>query len=440
MIDKERIKILNNKSINSNGKFVIYWMQASQRTEYNHALEYSIRRANELNKPLIVYFGITKSFPEANYRHYAFMIEGLKEVKQSLKKRNIKMIIELNNPDQGVIEISKDCVLLITDRGYLKKEIEWRNNVSNNINISFVQIETNVIVPIEEVSNKEEYSAATIRNKIHKQLDRYIKDFKYEIVENKSLVIDDNFNFDNIENYIEDNSVLKSKYYIGGTKEAKKHLTNFIEYKMNKYGEIHNDPALDYQSNMSPYLHFGQISPLYIYKEVNNDKYIEELLVRRELAINFIYYNQDYDSYKCIPEWAKKSLLKHKIDKREYLYNLDKLENGLTHDDYWNSAQKEMVITGKMHGYMRMYWGKKIIEWSNNPEEAYNVMVYLNNKYSIDGRDPNSYAGIAWCFGKHDRPWKERKIFGMVRYMNEEGLNRKFKMIEYITKINNLYM
>lgn len=437
MIEKERIKFLNDKSINTNGKFVVYWMQASQRSEYNHALEYSIRRANELEKPLIVYFGIANDFPEANYRHYSFMIEGLKEVKSSLNLRNVKMIIELKNPDEGIIELSKDAVLLVTDRGYLKKEIEWRNNVSRKININFVQIETNVIVPIEEVSNKEEYSAATIRNKINKQLSKYIKDFVYESIEN-SIEIDDYFNFDNMEKYIKDNSVSKSKYFIGGTSQAKKHLSVFVESKINKYDELHNDPSLDYQSNMSPYLHFGQISPLYIYKEVNNEKYIEELVVRRELAINFIYFNKDYDNYNCIPNWAKKSLENHMDDKREYIYDLKTLEKGLTHDDYWNTAQKEMVITGKMHGYMRMYWGKKIIEWANNPEEAFRVMTYLNNKYNIDGRDANSYAGIAWCFGKHDRPWKERQIFGMIRYMNKEGLDRKFKMDEYKKIVDNL--
>ncbi|NLV90503.1 MAG: deoxyribodipyrimidine photolyase, partial [Tenericutes bacterium] len=350
MIDKERIKYLNNKAININGDYVVYWMQASQRSEYNHALEYSIRRANELEKPLIVYFVITNDFPEANYRHYSFMIEGLKEVKSSLNLRNVKMIIELKNPDEGIIELSKDAVLLVTDRGYLKKEIEWRNNVSKKININFVQIETNVIVPIEEVSNKEEYSAATIRNKINKQLSKYIKDFVYESIEN-SIEIDDYFNFDNMEKYLKDNSVSKSKYFIGGTSQAKKHLSVFVESKINKYDELHNDPSLDYQSNMSPYLHFGQISPLYIYKEVNNEKYIEELVVRRELAINFIYFNKNYDNYNCIPNWAKKSLENHMDDKREYIYDLKTLEKGLTHDDYWNTAQKEMLITGKMHGY-----------------------------------------------------------------------------------------
>ncbi|NLV90513.1 MAG: deoxyribodipyrimidine photolyase, partial [Tenericutes bacterium] len=148
--------------------------------------------------------------------------------------------------------------------------------------------------------------------------------------------------------------------------------------------------------------------------------------------------NKNYDKYNCIPNWAKKSLENHMVDKREYIYDLKTLEKGLTHDDYWNTAQKEMVITGKMHGYMRMYWGKKIIEWANNPEEAFRVMTYLNNKYNIDGRDANSYAGIAWCFGKHDRPWKERQIFGMIRYMNQEGLDRKFKMDEYKKIVDNL--
>jgi deoxyribodipyrimidine photo-lyase len=163
--------------------------------------------------------------------------------------------------------------------------------------------------------------------------------------------------------------------------------------------------------------------------------YLEELIVRRELAMNFAHYNPAYDSFQAIPDWAKKTLKAHRKDKREYVYSQEELEEGRTHDPYWNSAQKEMVVTGKMHNYMRMYWGKKILEWCAEPEEAFRIAVYLNNKYELDGRDPNSFAGVAWCFGKHDRPWGERKVFGQVRYMNDAGLRRKFKIDDYVKKI-----
>ena len=445
MIEKERIKILNKKSINTNGEFVVYWMQSSQRVEYNHALEYSIRRANELKKPLIVYFGLTNDYPEANYRHYMFMIEGLLEVEEELKKINIKMIIKNIYPELGAINISKKAVLMITDRGYLRHERNWREKVALSIEIPLVQIETNLMVPIEEVSNKEEYSAFTIRKKLHKLIDFYTKPINMEVLEISSINLfneEKSINLNDISNLNIDYIVNKSIYYKGGTSEAKNQLSNFIKDKINKYDKNHSDPSLDYQSNMSPYLHFGQISPLYIYEQLvnvnNKEKYLEELIIRRELAFNFVYYNPNYDSFECLPNWAVMSLNKHLDDEREYFYDLETFENYKTHDIYWNTAQKEMVITGKMHGYMRMYWGKKIIEWTKSPTEAYKIMIYLNNKYNIDGRDPNSYAGIAWCFGKHDRPWKERQIFGMIRYMNYEGLDRKFNMNEYVNRINKM--
>jgi deoxyribodipyrimidine photo-lyase len=198
---------------------------------------------------------------------------------------------------------------------------------------------------------------------------------------------------------------------------------------------------------MSPYLHFGQISPLYIALQIrkarginkaNKEAYLEELIVRRELSMNYCYYNPEYDSYSGLPDWAKKTLKAHRGDKREYVYSIEDLEDAQTHDPYWNAAQREMVLTGKMHNYMRMYWGKKLIEWSATPEQAFKCALYLNNRYELDGRDPNSFTGVAWCFGKHDRPWSERPIFGSVRYMNAAGLERKFDMEAYIRKIENL--
>ena len=441
MVIKERIKYLNNNKI-KHRSFVVYWMQASQRVEYNHALEYAISRANDLGKPLIVYFGITDNYPEANLRHYQFMIEGLAEVEKSLKDKNIQMFIQNISPEKGAIEISKEADLMVVDRGYLKLEKYWRSIVAENIDIPLVQVETNAIVPIEEVSLKEEYAASTIRNKIMSLLSFYVKPFYIEELEHSSLKIKfkkPKFNLLDINKLNIDMSVLPSEIYKGGTTNAKKWLDLFIKEKINNYDDLRNDPSLDYQSHLSPYLHFGQISPLYIYHQVmdlNNTSFIEELIVRRELSMNFVYYNSNYDNYNCLTNWAKETLNKHETDTRPYKYSLEEFENYKTHDIYWNTAQKEMITTGKMSNYMRMYWGKKIIEWTDSPKKAFEIMVYLNNKYSLDGRDANSFTGIAWCFGKHDRPWKERPIFGMIRYMNASGLERKFNMQNYIDKIN----
>ncbi|HOI76951.1 MAG TPA: deoxyribodipyrimidine photo-lyase [Methanofastidiosum sp.] len=447
MIQNERIKFLNNKK-EKNGDYVLYWMQASQRTEYNHALEYSIIKANSLKKPIVVFFGLTEKFPNANLRNFSFMLEGLYEVGESLKDIGIKFVIQNISPEIGATEISNDASLVIVDMGYQRIERHWRNYVANNIDCPLIEIETNTDVPVEEVSTKEEYAAATIRPKIKKLLDRYIVPVDSIKSIKSSLSMDfDSLDIDDPEELIKylkiDRSVKVVPNLFGGTSEAKSHLDSFIKNKIDRYDDLRNNPNLDYLSNMSPYLHFGQISPLYITLKIiqaespGKESYLEELIVRRELAMNYVYYNPNYDSYKGLPDWCRRTLEFHEKDPRDYIYSLKELENANTHDPYWNAAQKEMVYTGKMHGYMRMYWGKKVIEWSKSPIDAYKILIHLNDKYELDGRDANGYTGVAWCFGKHDRPWAERKIFGNIRYMNDKGLKRKFDPNAYAKKIND---
>jgi deoxyribodipyrimidine photo-lyase len=447
LIQDGRIKYLNDKK-EKNGDYVLYWMQSSQRREYNHALEYSILKANSLGNPIIVFFGLTDNFPNANIRNYSFMLEGLYDVEKSLERDGIKFVIQKKSPEIGVVEISKDASLVIVDRGYQRIERKWRTYVSKNIDCPLVEIETNTVVPIEEVSKKEEYAAATIRPKIMKILGQYL----VPLNPNKPLINSLSMNFDSLD--LEDmESIIKSlkidtgvgvaPNLFGGTSEAKSHLELFIKNKLDRYNDLRNNPNLDYLSKMSPYLHFGQISPLYVALKVlqtdspGKDSYLEELIVRRELSMNYVYFNSSYDSFSGLPDWCKRTLSFHEKDTREYIYSMKDFENANTHDPYWNAAQNELVYTGKMHGYMRMYWGKKIIEWTSSPNEAYEICLYLNNKYEVDGRDANGYTGVAWCFGKHDRPWSERKIFGNVRYMNDKGLKRKFDPDAYAKKIND---
>lgn len=446
MIQNERIKFLNNKK-EKNGEYILYWMQSSQRTEYNHALEYSIIKANYLKKPIVVFFGLTDKYPNANLRNLSFMLEGLYEVEKSLMERGITFVIKNTSPELGVTEISNEASLVVVDKGYQRIERSWRKYVSLNIDCPLIEIETNTVVPIEEVSKKEEYAAATIRPKINRLLSQYIvpvdpiKPIKRSISMNlDSLGIDDPEEL--LKSLKIDNSVGKAPSIFGGTSEAKSHLEMFIKKKLDRYDDLRNNPNLDYLSNMSPYLHFGQISPLFIKlmieqtESLGKESYLEELIVRRELSMNYVYYNNKYDSYEGLPDWCKRTLGSHEKDPRDYIYSLKEFENANIHDPYWNAAQKEMVNTGKMHGYMRMYWGKKVIEWSESPNAAYKILIYLNDKYEIDGRDPNGYTGVAWCFGKHDRPWAERKVFGNIRYMNDKGLKKKFDPDAYAKKIN----
>ncbi|MCX8151329.1 MAG: deoxyribodipyrimidine photo-lyase [Candidatus Bathyarchaeota archaeon] len=449
-VPEQRVKILNDLTV-KNKRYVLYWMQSSHRADYNFALSYAILKANKLDVPLIAFFGLTPEFPEANLRHYHFMLEGLKKTSEALQEMGIKMVVLTKSPNIGVVELADQASLVVVDRGYLKTLKGWYEFASKSLKCPLVQVEDNVIVPVEVASEKEEYSAATLRPKIIAKQNQFIvKMDKIKPHRSSTYMKLDSVNLDDIDKLTSslgiDKSVKKSRYFKGGSDEATKRLENFIEQKLSKYLELRNDPAVDYQSNLSPYLHFGQISPLYVALQISESKtsaeakkaYLEELIVRRELAVNYVNYQPNYDALAALPEWAKRTLIAHKNDDRNYLYEVEELENAKTHDPYWNAAQNEMRTTGKMHGYMRMYWGKKLIEWSKTPEAAFKTAIYLNNKYELDGRDPNSYAGIAWCFGKHDRPWKERPIFGKVRYMNQNGLRRKFDVEKYVERVKHL--
>ena len=448
MIQPDRITILNNKQVRD-GQYVLYWMQAAQRVEYNHALEYAIRTANMLRKPVVVFFGITEDYPEANQRHYHFMLEGLREVHTTLKNMGIQMVILHQSPDSGAVEMAHAAASVIVDAGHLRIQKKWRRSVAKRIECVLCEVETNLIVPVEEASSKEDFSAGTFRPRITQKLHHYLAPLHHRQPKLDSLGMTfptiDCDDMDEILSKLDiDRSVGKVDTFHGGTNEARRRLGDFLRNKLDRFAELRNDPTVDYVSHMSPYLHFGQISPLYVALEVEQtssagkEAFLEELIVRRELSHNFVFYNHHYDTIACLPPWAHRTLNHHSRDKREYVYSPEQFENAQTHDPYWNAAQKEMVLTGKMHGYMRMYWGKKILEWSKNPRTGFKIALYLNNKYELDGRDPNAFAGVAWCFGKHDRAWSERPVFGKVRYMNAEGLRRKFNADAYVKKIEAL--
>ncbi len=447
-IQVERVKEFDEKDP-VKGDYVLYWMQRAQRTEYNHALEFSIARANELDVPLVVYFGLTDDFPEADERHYRFMLEGLNEVDSSLEDRDINFVVKKKKPPKGAEELGDDACMVILDRAYLDLLRDWRRELSRKVDCPVVQVESDVVVPVEEVSEKEEYAARTIRPKIDDKLDRFLTPLKKGSPKSPSLDLDfDGVELNNVDEVLKGldlkNDVPPVDSFRGGTSRAESLLDSFLKDKMQKYPDLSNDPSKNVVSHMSPYLHFGQISPLYIALKVKEeggkgvDEYLEELIVRRELSMNFVYHSEDYDSMKCLPDWAQETLEEHEDDEREYVYSREEFEKAKIHDPYWNAAQDEMVKTGKMHGYMRMYWGKKILEWSETPEEAYETALHLNNKYELDGRDPNGYAGVAWCFGKHDQGWKERDVYGKVRYMNANGLERKFDIQEYVERVKDL--
>lgn len=428
-------------------------MQSSQRTKCNLALDYAILQANKFNRPLLVFFGVDRGFPEANQRHFTFMLQGLQETERRLEELGVNFLILDEPPDKGVVELAKDACMVVVDKGYLRTVKQWLWFAAEHVECALVQVEDNVVVPVEEASRKEEYSAATFRPKILKKQDDFLAENEPQTPRLSSTKINLNVNpldLTDIDKTIRqlkiNHSVPCSKRFLGGTSKAETLLQSFLKTKLPRYSALKNDPSEDCVSNLSPYLHFGQISPIHVVIETlksaasqtAKEAFLDELIVRRELAINFVNYNPNYDTYQGLPEWSKQTLKIHIDDLRENLYDLETLENAKTSDPYWNAAQKEMLITGKMHGYMRMYWGKRLLEWTKTPQEAFKNAIYLNNKYELDGRDPNGYAGVAWCFGKHDRPWKSRSVYGSIRYMNTRGLERKFNMQAYTEKVNRL--
>ena len=440
-MNQERIHILR-KGIKKTGP-VVYWMCRDQRVNDNWALLFSQELA--LKHPLAVVFCLVPQFLGTTIRQYDFMFKGLQEVEKNLKEKNIPFYMLTGSPEEEIPNFVSEYEIgtLITDFSPLRIKKTWNRSVKGHIDIPFFEIDAHNIVPCWIASPKQEYAAYTFRPKIHRALTEWLEEmpklqkhpisWKAEIVKNDWKEI---FKIPKV-----DRTVSEIDWINPGEKSALKVLYDFLENKLAMYNQIRNDPTKNGQSNLSPYLHFGQISAQRIALEVqksgtdkeSKDSFLEELVVRRELSDNFCFYNINYDTFDGFPNWATKTLNEHRSDPRDYIYSLDEFENARTHDDAWNTAQIEMVQTGKMHGYMRMYWAKKILEWTESPEKALEIAIYLNDKYELDGRDPNGYVGIAWGIGGvHDRAWKSRKVFGKIRYMSYNGLKSKFNIKAYI--------
>lgn len=441
-----RLQALNARPPRT-GDYVLYWMQQAQRAHCNHALEYAISEANRLGLPLVVGFGLMAGYPDANRRHFHFLLQGLADTRQRLAERGIAFVVRPGAPDAVALALAERAALLVCDCGYLRHQQHWRSQVAAAAACAVVQVEADVAVPVAAVSGKAEFAARTLRPKLTKLLGEYLHPLEPVTLERDSLgLLELGLDVSDVEAVLAtlplDHSVAPVARFTGGTTAALAVFERFLQQRLRTYAENRNQPQTDDLSYMGMYLHFGQISPLYLalrLQECRDDDnravFLEELLVRRELSMNFVHYTPNYDCYDCVPTWAKKTLDEHRADPRPRVYSREQLEQAKTHDPYWNAAMQEMIYTGYMHNYMRMYWGKKILEWSKTPEEAYATAVYLNNKYFIDGRDANSYAGIGWLFGLHDRPWQERAVFGMVRYMNDKGLERKCDIKGYVGKV-----
>jgi len=391
---------MNSLRINTKGKkmsnHVTYIMSQTYRILDNHSLSYAVNHYDSCD--IIIY---RKSEAQRQNKYFN---EFIKDLKEKLHQFGEVSYVE----DYHDISIRNDIIL---DQGYLHEELELEKHIVSESKYSVSVIESNVVVPVRITSNKEEYSARTIRPKILKQINNFI------------------------------DPVLEDKILSATELTAIEKTEKFINEKL-PYYHLKNHPEFNYTSSLSVFLKYGIISPIRILlllessSHQNRNLFIEELVIRRELAFNFVFYNKKYNIFENMTyQWAYNTMKDHISDDKAYIYDIDDYINYRTHDIYFNTAMKEMVHLGKMHGYMRMYWCKKIIEWSPTYKIAYETAVQLNNLYFFDGNTPNGYTGVAWCFGKHDRAWSERFIFGKIRYMNANGLRRKFNIDEYCKKV-----
>jgi deoxyribodipyrimidine photo-lyase len=445
MVETERLAELDDAPEVA-GDYVLYWMQQSQRAEFNPALEVAIAAANRLGLPVLVCFALTEDYPEANARYYAFMLEGLSETERALRARGLGFVVRLGRPDEVALDLRHRAALIICDRGYLRPQREWRANLAAKAGRRVLQVEGDAVVPVGLVSAKPEIGARTFRPKLMRLRDALLRPQRRHTPSTAPVEIASDVDLADIPALLArlriDSSVAPVAKFRGGYTEAKRHLRDFVARGLSHYVGARARPGAPAISWLSPFLHFGQISPVEVALAVHDAKsagedraaFLDELIVRRELAINFVVTTPNYEQYECLPAWARQTLAAHRCDRREHLYDLDRLARADTHDPYWNAAMREMLCTGFMHNYMRMYWGKKVLEWSVSAELGFANLLCLNNRFFIDGRDANSYANVAWVFGLHDRPWPERPVFGKVRAMAAGGLRRKTDIDSYVRK------
>jgi len=445
MVDPKRARILSEHPFQAGP--VVYWMSRDQRVNDNWALLYAQELATRRAAPLAAVFCLAPRFLESGSRQYNFMLAGLKEVEQSLSRLGIAFRLLYGDPGVEITQFLEDCGAgaLVSDFSPLRISRGWKNAVAAQITIPFHEVDAHNVIPCWHASVKQEWAAYTFRPKVHRLLGEFLIDFpplKRQKIRWPGEMEND---WKRAEASIEAESVADANWLVPGEAAARAVLDEFLSRKLSGYDEYRNDPTKDGQSNLSPYLHLGQISAQRAALQAlsgptDASAFLEELVVRRELADNFCCYNPEYDSVNSFPDWAKETLRVHQNDRREYIYSLKELERAETHDDLWNASQKEMLCRGKMHGYLRMYWAKKILEWSESTADALHAAIYLNDRYELDGRDPNGFTGIAWSIGGlHDRAWKEREVFGKVRYMSYNGLRSKFNVPAYIKKVEALF-
>ncbi len=436
----------------ADGSYTLYWMSAAVRTQDNEALEFAIERANSTSRRLAVLFVLDPSYPEAQQRHFEFLRQGLDDVATGLEQRDVKFVVRIGDRVDHVVDVAAEATEIVTDRTYLRHQRSTLTRIVERSGKPVTEVEGAVIVPTHVTSQKRDYAARTIRSKIHDHLESFLRLPETVSLEknsrNLSIAGATEAEIDDAIAGLDDGESVRTRtrLFTGGQCQARTTLDRFIEDMLPTYDDERSRPESGNVSHMSMYLHFGHISPVRVAAEIKAssapremiDSYIEELVVRRELGFNYVEFEADYDKYSALPEWARTTLDEHRDDPREHVYTRSEFERAETHDRYWNAAMIQLRETGYLHNYMRMYWGKKILEWSNTPEYAYRTVLTLNNRHLYDGRDPNSYGNVGWVFGLWDRAWQERAVYGKTRSMTAAGLERKADPDAYVERISEV--
>lgn len=481
-INNKRVFKRNDNDANPDGDYVLYWMQTNRRFQYNYALEYAVGWANKLGKPLLIYEGLNCDYPWAADRFHHFIMEGMQENFEHARKQDINYHPYLEDePGAGrglLYSLADRASAVISDEYPVFIIREHNEKVGPKLDIPYITVDSNGLIPLG-LTDKAPYNAYFFRKIMQRNFIECFtsppKQNPLNDLENRQTV---ELSEDFLEKYPSAKSLLSNKesfisslpisHEVGkielqGTRQAALgKLGQFIQYGLAKYDEHRNDPDEQAASGLSPWLHFGKISEYEIVDAVlghqpdgwsldditfnkgstggffngdpNVDGFLDEVITWREVGFHFAHHEPDYDQYETLPDWALETLEEHKEDPREYIYELEEFAQSQTHDEIWNAAQTQLREEGVMHNYLRMLWGKKVLEWTPNPETALAYLIELNNRYAIDGRDPNSYSGIFWIFGRFDRAWQERPIYGKTRYMTSDSTRRKVKLKQYLDK------
>lgn len=482
-VPKNRIVPCNNKSINPAGQYVVYWMVAHRRPSWNFSLQRAVEWAETLKKPLVIFEALRADYKWACDRFHRFVIEGMRDNWRRLEgsKALYYPYIELHvNAGKGLLsELARRACVVVTDDFPCFFLPRMLSAAARHVPVLVEKVDANGLLPMQE-ADQVFLRAFDFRRFLQKRIIPHLftppepdpvaalsmqaspgmVSHLHERWEPAYSFLDDIVSC-NLSRLPIDHSVPPAEA-AGGFEQATATLRTFLSNSLSEYDALRNHPDDNATSGLSPYLHFGHISVHQIFQEVAQhegwspdrlapqtsgkragwwgmsvgaEAFLDELITWRELGYNMCWRRQDYDAFESLPEWAKETLERHKFDTRTYLYSLAQLENAETHDELWNAAQNQLRREGKIHNYLRMLWGKNILAWTASPREALDVMIHLNNKYALDGRNPNSYTGIFWCLGRYDRPWgPERPVFGKVRYMSSRSARQKLRLSEFMEK------